>query len=373
MPGFGLRDTYKYDFFIPAIAGGCLLAMPLLALAQDVAPDEKPSESIDVIVTPQEDGTVHVDKMQQEACSVIIDNFDEYPSAINWDLHRMSKPENFQIENRIVRDSGQALAITVYGNDELDEAGHLKNELWEARQQRCNFGDEVWYSFSFKIDGTVWPAGSTRWVIGQWKEESGGSPFLAQRFDNGVFHITVQHNDIRKIVAQAKGSYQVDFQGFSRELQQLLSLDRQVFRNKEDSSRTSDEFLGSGLTLDELKIAIETQDTSKFPFLTDPQTYAEYQGIQIELSEDPVLPNPTEDWVDMRYRVKGNREGDGLIEIWANGRFVARVTGFIGNDEFVGDSQYFKFGHYRDYDREDLQSTVYLDRFRRGPSRSDVD
>ncbi|KZL02525.1 MULTISPECIES: heparin lyase I family protein [unclassified Pseudovibrio] len=374
MPDSDLRDTFRrYGLLIPVLAGLCLLVSPQFSVADDLTPKDEPSDKTDVIVTPQQDGGVHIDEMRQSKCAVMIDDFDEYPSASDWDIHRMNKPENFQIESDVVRDGGHSLAITVFGDDELDAEGNLKNELWEARQKRCNFGDEVWYSFSFKIDGTVWPAGSTRWVIGQWKEDSGGSPFLAQRFDNGVFHITVQHNDIRKLVAQAEGSYQQDFKGFSQELQQMLSLDRQGFRNRNDASRTSDEFLGSGLSIPELKKAIEAQDTSKFPFLADPQTYSDYPGIQIELSDDPVLPDPTTGWVDMRYRVKGSRVGQGIIEIWANNRFIARVTGYIGNDEFAGKTQYFKFGHYRDYDRHDLQSTVYLDRFRRGPHRSDVD
>ncbi|QUS57578.1 heparin lyase I family protein [Pseudovibrio brasiliensis] len=374
MPGSDRHQTIrKHSLLISALAGVSLLILPTAVTANDRTPTYEPSEKQDVIVTPEQGGGLHVDQMRQTKCAVIIDDFDEYPSPENWDIHRMNKPENFQIESEVVRDGGHALAITVFGDDELDSEGNLKNELWEARQKRCDFGDEVWYSFSFKIDGTVWPAGSTRWVIGQWKEDSGGSPFLAQRFDNGVFHITVQHNDTRKLVAQAEGSYQQDFKGFSREFQQMLSLDRQGFRNRNDATRTSDEFLGSGLTLEELKKAIETQDTSKFPFLADPQTYSDYPGIKIELSDDPVLPDPTDGWVDMRYRVKGSRVGQGIIEIWANDRFIARVTGYIGNDEFAGNTQYFKFGHYRDYDRDDLQSTVYLDRFRRGPHRSDVD
>ncbi len=366
--------SFKKNFFITAVF--MLLLSITSVKGNDLTPVKKPSGSYkeDVIVTPAQDGSLHIDQMQQQTnCAVIIDDFDEYPSSKNWDVHRMNKPENFQIESDVVREGGHALAITVFGDDELDSEGNLKNELWIAHQKRCKFGDEVWYSFSFRIDGTVWPVGSTRWVIGQWKEDSGGSPFLAQRFDNGVFHITVQHNKIRKLVAQAEGSYQQDFGGFSRELQQMLSLDRQGFRNKSDAERTSDEFLGSGLTIAELKKAIETQDTSKFPFLVDPQTYMDYPGIKIELSENPILPDPTLDWVDMRYRVKGSREGMGVIEIWANGKFIARVTGYIGNDEFAGNTQYFKFGHYRDYDRDDLQSTVYFDRFRRGPHRSDVD
>ncbi|KZL12535.1 hypothetical protein PsAD2_03840 [Pseudovibrio axinellae] len=376
MPGSDLRQTFKmFTPLIFAIIGIAVVASPILASAngkEPVSPTESASKKV-VIETPQAGGGVHVDEMQQTQCAVMIDDFNEYPSADDWDIHRMNKPENFQIQSKVVRDGKHSLAITVFGDDELDSEGNLKNELWVARQKRCKFGDEVWYSFSFQIEGTVWPAGSTRWVIGQWKEDSGGSPFLAQRFDNGVFHITVQHNKIRKLVAQADGSYKQDYKDFSRDLQQMLSLDRQGFRNKNDASRTSGEFLQSGMTLEELKEAIQKQDTSKFPFLADPETYSDYPGIKIELSDNPVLPDPTDGWVDMRYRVKGSREGQGIIEIWANGTFIARVTGYIGNDKFSGDTQYFKFGHYRDYDRDDLQSTVYLDRFRRGPHRSDVD
>lgn len=349
---------------------GLIGTTPASAEAWKVA---SPLVQQDLTAEPIGEGGLHVLKERDRNCAVILDDFDSYPTTRNWDVHRMNKPENFEIESDVVRHGKNALAITVFGDDELDGEGHLKNELWIARDKRCRFGDEVWYSFSFRIDGTVWPAGSTRWVIGQWKEESGGSPFLAQRFDNGVFHITVQHNDSRKIVAQSEGSFSQNFSMFKGELKQMLRLDRKVFRSRDDATLTSEEFLGKGLSLAELKDAIAKQDTSKFPFLTDPQDYRDDPNIHIELSADPILPDPSKGWVDMRYRVKGSREGHGIIEIWANNKFIARVTGYIGNDEFTGDTQYFKFGHYRDFDRKDLQSTVYFDRFRRGPTRADVD
>ena len=44
---------------------------------------------------------------------------------------------------------------------------------------------------------------SVRWVIAQWKQEpvspayKDPSPVLAQRFDDGVLHVTVQDEDCR--------------------------------------------------------------------------------------------------------------------------------------------------------------------------------
>jgi hypothetical protein len=50
----------------------------------------------------------------------------------------------------------------------------------------------------------------------------------------------------------------------------------------------------------------------------------------------------------MTYRVRGGRRGQGLVEIWANGRFIARAAGSIGYSQAAGPRQYFKFGIYRD-------------------------
>ncbi|MGO7653651.1 hypothetical protein ACC679_01630 [Rhizobium ruizarguesonis] len=68
------------------------------------------------------------------------------------------------------------------------------------------FGEEVWYSISFKITGDVPSVGSARSVIGQWRGPGDSSPMIAQRFDNGVFHIAVQDNDGRRVIAKAEGA-----------------------------------------------------------------------------------------------------------------------------------------------------------------------
>ncbi|WP_068081728.1 heparin lyase I family protein [Polycladidibacter stylochi] len=306
------------------------------------------------------------------SCPQLQDDFNTFPNARNWDVKRLGSSVNYQLEQTIVREGAKALAIQVSGHDELDKEGNLKHELWEAPSNWCEFGHEVWYSFSFTIKGKGKPAGSTRWVIGQWKEQSGGSPFLAQRFDNGVFHITVQHNDTRQLVAKASGSFERDFSLFVNELKQLMLLERQGLRQQHDAITEADDAVSAKLSLTQLKQAIEKQDISKFPFLADPQEYKQDAEIKIHLSADPDLPDPTKGWVDMRYRIKGGLNNTGLIEIWANDKFIARITGSIGNKIKSGNLQYFKMGHYRDYDYDSFQSTLFFDRFRRGLSKEDV-
>ena len=73
------------------------------------------------------------------------------------------------------------------------------------------------YSLRFRMPKEVGDEkNSIRWVIGQWKQEPvsdkyetefgkewGASPFLAQRFDDGVLHITVQDEHCRCMIASA--------------------------------------------------------------------------------------------------------------------------------------------------------------------------
>jgi len=73
------------------------------------------------------------------------------------------------------------------------------------------------YSFRFRMPAIIEDrTNSIRWVIAQWKQEplsdsyetqfgkgEGPSPFLAQRFDDGVLHVTVQDEYCRCRVASA--------------------------------------------------------------------------------------------------------------------------------------------------------------------------
>ena len=67
----------------------------------------------------------------------------------------------------------------------------------------------------------------------------------------------------------------------------------------------------------------------------------------------------------MRYRIKGDRNGKGVVEVWANGQKIVKVTGKIGNDDVAGSTQYFKFGHYRNIDKKYKYSNIYFDSVKR--------
>jgi len=245
-----------------------------------------------------------------------------------WKPHKL-RPERHWIDRDQVRSGRGALAIHVAESDLDCEGTCQRNEIRIANHRRLTFGQAAWYGFSFRIDGHVPPGAPIRWVVGQWKEESDGSPFLAQRYSGGVFHITVQHNDCRVLVSR------------------------------------------SGSTRKAFLARLAARAFGEFPFVTNVKDYTCNSGIEVTYGDDPILPDPKNGWVDMAYYVKGGRNGSGVIEVWADGRFIARVTGPIGNDRVFGERQYFKIGMYRD--PSPGAATVYFDNFARGTSRAEVD
>jgi len=196
--------------------------------------------------------------------------------------------------------------------------GCQRNEIRIAPHHQLKFGTEATYSFSFRLAGKP---STARWVSGQWKQQSDGSPFLAQRFDRGIFSITVQDDDCRVTVA---------------------------------SSNSAPEMLPATRA---------TPDVSSRVFPAAGASSLCRTDIRVEYGENPVLPDPYRGWVNMTYRLRGGCDGNGLVEIWANGQFVARVTGSIGIKKTAGPRQYFKFGIYRNFTPG--TATAYFDNFRR--------
>jgi hypothetical protein len=223
----------------------------------------------------------------------------------------------------------RALALVIGPEDRGCGEDCQRNEIRESSNYRSVFGEECWYAFRFRIEGDIPAVGSHRWVIGQWKQQNGLSPFLAQRLDNGVFHITVESGRQRVLLAKAEGDPQ------------------QVAR------------------------ALIGGDLSAFRFLTDRYRFSGERQLALELGDDPILPDPKNNWVDMMYRVRGGFDGTGVIEVWANRRFIVRATGPIGAEGAEGPGQYFKFGQYRKL--VPGTSTIWIDNFRRGPKREDVE
>lgn len=178
------------------------------------------------------------------------------------------------------------------------------------------------YSFRFRMPKDVLnDKDSIRWITAQWKQEPinkryeqefegwSPSPFLAQRFDDGILHVTVQDDMCRCMIASApaKGSNLVWRNGTPHYCQSI---------RPEDSS-------GKACT----------------------------PNLKVEYGRNPVLSTPAGQWVEMRYRVQAGRDGNAFIEIHQDGRFIAKITGRIGYepDPLSPPMTKFKIGQYRDY------------------------
>ncbi len=160
---------------------------------------------------------------------------------------------------------------------------------------------------------------SIRWVTAQWKDEpvlynegEHPSPFLAQRFDDGVLHVTVQDEHCRCKVASAPNPD------------------------------------GSKVKWKDGPIPEEYCEWSK------PSKIGETckAALKAEYGANPDLPSALGQWVEMSYRVEAGRSGKAVIEVHADGRFIVRVTGKIGYEpdtENPPTVTKFKVGHYRDY------------------------
>ena len=259
----------------------------------------------------------------------IVEDFEAEPlDETVWSLYRMGERHHW-IDRRVVRQGEGALAIRIRGSDFDAVCDCQISEIREAPEQRLHFGDEAWYAFSFRIDGRSPVTGDQRWQIGGWKQETDGSPFLAQRFDNGVFHVTLESGDSRVLVATSAGEAESFFAQLRNDI------------------------------------------LSRFAFVSEASKYDGRDDVSIEYGPDPILPDPRLGWVDMVYRVKGGLAGDGIVEIWANGRFIARASGTIGVFDAVDPTQYFRFGHNRA--PMPGTSTIHIDRFRRGASKAEVE
>jgi len=92
-----------------------------------------------------------------------------------------------------------------------------RQELRLQKRYTHNANEPHFYSFRFRMPEEIEDrATSIRWVTAQWKQEPvsesyrrqfgrdwAPSPFLAQRFDDGVLHVTVQDEHCRCMVASA--------------------------------------------------------------------------------------------------------------------------------------------------------------------------
>jgi hypothetical protein len=246
------------------------------------------------------------------------------------------------------------------------EEGDERAELWEADAIRLPFGTEVWYRFAMFVDPAV-PRSVGRFVIGQWKQSNsatGDSPLLAQRFNGRVFSITVEQDnrdpDRHPEDTQCRIFVAADRNGVTRldtsEGHSLLPAPRA-------SSPTGLADLPS-VAHDETGVAHGPTERVGGVELPKPCR----RDVKVETFAH--LPDAFGHWVTMLYHLHLNG-GSSLIEIWAEGQPIARVSGRIGFEPRGPGKQYFKFGPYRNH--ESFTTFAQLAHYARGFRREDVE
>jgi hypothetical protein len=199
-----------------------------------------------------------------------------------------------------------------------------RQEVRLQKRQEHPATDRYIYEISFRMPEIVQDrTNSIRWVIGQWKHDPesrkygdefgprwGASPFLAQRYDDGVLHITVQDEHCRCLVASAPHPTRkfdlADANGKPKECK---------------STHPANE--GAACSA----------------------------RFSLKFGQNPMLDSPAGQFVDMKYIVQANRNSPARIDVFQNGRPIVTVLGKIGYevDPQSNSKTKFKIGHYRDY------------------------
>ena len=178
-----------------------------------------------------------------------------------------------------------------------------------------------WYTLRFKLSGAeddkIPECGSNRWVTAQWKYVALGandSPFLAQRFDNGILHVTVEDGYCRCMIAKGPGDPNKAIATGSK-LREVAPIECKL--NKEGASAAT-------CTPANLKL---------------------YAYSQQALEQ---LPDPKRNWVTMTYKIKAGGAEESIFEVYANGHFIVRAEHALEEKVAFPNKVKFKFGHYRD-------------------------
>jgi hypothetical protein len=300
---------------------------------------------------------------------LVREDFTSAPSSRNW--YFCHRPENAFRFGDIDSSGTTALVATVRPEPKvfalrehhagcLDEGseyqrdGDERAEIWESKAARLPLGTDVWYRFDMYVDDSL-KTSSKRFVSGQWKEHDAarGGPLLAQRFTGRRFTITVEQDN-------------------------------------HDRARKSDDVLCRVLVADQFPLSESPagwphDDKAKeVPPRSSSGTRMKTFNLDVDVAKDRgcardivatqfnTLPDPFGRWTTMVYHLGLTPDNKAFVEIWANGKKIARVDGRIGYaKEGSRSSEYFKFGPYRD--PESFETTAKLANYVRSKSRNDVD
>ncbi|WP_371744811.1 polysaccharide lyase [Nordella sp. HKS 07] len=252
-----------------------------------------------------------------------------------------------EFQNKVVHSGKGALRLSVKPHCPASKPlCSERAEVWERSKLRVPYDQGAWFGFAVKFEEPV-PQDDHRYLIAQWKREIDAgadgdfSPFLAFRFNEGKFFITVETNLVPGKEGQkgkrahcGPGETAVWLRPDTNQTRALVAFDR--------------------------KFGPENGD--EFNACTDKITV---------IDRGNPLPDPATGWVDFAVYAKPGPEGTGQIEIFANDKWIVTVKGRIGhNDKGLGENQYFKFGPYRAGGPGVW--ALYYDDFRRSLACADV-
>ena len=255
---------------------------------------------------------------------------------------------SFEFQKDVSLDGKGALKLTVRpGCGARSEDCSERAEIWERPHLRVPYDQAVWYGFAVKFADPI-PQDDHRYLIAQWKREidpgapGDFSPFLAFRMTRGKLFVTLETNHFPAVSTEPEDT--------PARCQQDLT--RVWLRPDTNQMRALVATDGNW----------EEEDGALFNSCTDKITV---------IDRGNKLPTPDSGWIDFAVMTKPGPDGSGHIEIFANGKWVATIKGYVGHDDPpLGDNQYFKFGPYRAAGRTEW--ALYYDDFRRSPDCADV-
>jgi len=199
---------------------------------------------------------------------------------------------------------------------------------------------------------------SKRLVIGQWKQSGIFSPFVAQRFDGRSFKITIQQDNDAP-----------DRDPAHVECRVWVAVDANSTRSVGESEGHSSSpawvgEVGRAGLLSRPKIRLDVDEGTPLPNAPPCKS-----DLRIEQLGE--LPIPFNRWTEMLVHIRASADQNGLVEVWADRKPIARVTGRIGYRAPGPSSQYFKFGPYRNPER--YNAFAMIAQYRRGATRESVE
>ncbi|PTM40897.1 heparin lyase I family protein [Bosea sp. 124] len=251
-------------------------------------------------------------------------------------------------QERLARTDRGGLTLTVFPSCRSPAAACSERaEVWERPDVLAPYDRPVWYGFSMHMDDPL-PQDDGRYVMAQWKREilpetdGDYSPFLALRLYGGRLGFTVETDLVEAFPVGGPQRPTGCRDGEARVLSRPTVRQTRAL------------------------VAIESG--------TSPANYPAYfdscaPGIAVTRHAD--LPTAQRGWIDFVVRSQPGPDGDGHVEIIANGVRIATIRGHIGHrGPGLDRNQYFKFGPYRAPNH--MPWSVSYGDFRRGPRCADV-